>query len=226
MLTGVLLTHLHSDHICDLNDIITSYWIMSPPDAETPLSIWGPPGTIKLVQHILEMLEADIHYRITHHDDLNAAPRLDVVEVAPGDVFTVGTLSVKVGETDHRPVHPSVAFRISDGVHDVVMAGDGIPCDSLDELLVGADAYVQTVLREDIVKMIPMARLQDILDYHSTVEQAAQTAQRAGIKHLILTHYVPAPPPGGEAEWAAAATEHFSGNLVVGPDLTSIDLNA
>jgi ribonuclease Z len=64
------------------------------------------------------------------------------------------------------------------------------------------------------------------LDYHSTVEQAAQTAQRAGIKHLILTHYVPAPPPGGEAEWAAAAKEHFSGNLVVGPDLTSIDLNA
>jgi ribonuclease Z len=226
MLTGVLLTHLHSDHISDLNDIITSYWVMSQPDSETPLSIWGPPGTIKLVQHILEMLQEDIHYRITHHDDLNAAPRLNVVEVAPGDVFTVGTLSVKVGETDHRPVHPSVAFRISDGVHDVVMAGDGVPCDSLDELLVGADAYVQTVLREDIVKMVPVARLQDILDYHSTVEQAAQTAQRAGIKHLILTHYVPAPPPGGEAEWAAAAKEHFSGNLVVGPDLTSIDLNA
>jgi ribonuclease Z len=81
-------------------------------------------------------------------------------------------------------------------------------------------------LREDIVKMVPLARLQDILDYHSTVEQAAQTAQRAGIKHLILTHYVPAPPPGGEAEWAAVAKEHFSGNLVVGPDLTSIDLNA
>lgn len=226
MLSGVVLTHLHSDHICDLNDVITTYWVMSPPDATTPLSIWGPPGTIKMVEHLLEMLEADIHYRITHHDDLNAAPRLNVVEVEPGDTFTVGTLSVKVGETDHRPVHPSVAFRVSNGTHDVVMAGDGVPCATLDELLLGADAYVQTVLRDDIVKLVPVARFQDILDYHSSVSQAAQTAQRAGVKHLILTHYVPAPPLGGEAEWASVATEHFSGNLVVGPDLTSIDLNS
>ena len=29
-LSAVLLTHLHSDHISDLNDIVTSRWIMSP----------------------------------------------------------------------------------------------------------------------------------------------------------------------------------------------------
>ena len=28
-LSGVLLTHLHSDHICDLNDVITTHWVMS-----------------------------------------------------------------------------------------------------------------------------------------------------------------------------------------------------
>jgi ribonuclease Z len=27
-LTAVLITHLHSDHITDLNDVITSQWIM------------------------------------------------------------------------------------------------------------------------------------------------------------------------------------------------------
>ena len=34
-LTAVLLTHLHSDHICDLNDVVTTQWVMSP----TPKSL-------------------------------------------------------------------------------------------------------------------------------------------------------------------------------------------
>ena len=27
--TRVFLTHLHSDHICDLNDVVTTHWVMS-----------------------------------------------------------------------------------------------------------------------------------------------------------------------------------------------------
>ena len=30
MLNAVVITHMHSDHICDLNDVITSHWVMSP----------------------------------------------------------------------------------------------------------------------------------------------------------------------------------------------------
>ena len=41
-LSAVLLTHLHSDHITDLNDVITTHWVMSP--APTPLRIVRPAG--------------------------------------------------------------------------------------------------------------------------------------------------------------------------------------
>ena len=69
---------------------------------------------------------------------------------------------------------------------------------------------------------MPSERLHDICDYHSTVEQAAQTATRAGVRTLVLTHYVPAPAPGQEDEWRALAAAHFDGEVVLGPDLTSV----
>jgi ribonuclease Z len=129
-----------------------------------------------------------------------------------------------VGQTDHRPVEPTVGYRVEHEGHAVVLGGDGIPCAGLDELCAGADAYVQTVLREDMVRMVPMERFQDILDYHSTVEQSAETAARAGVTTLVLTHYVPSMQPGQEDEWRSRAATHFTGQIVLGDDLTSVTL--
>ena len=64
----------------------------------------------------------------------------------------------------------------------------------------------------------------DILDYHSDVEQAAQTAARANVKRLVLTHMVPAPTEDQYSEWIAKAQEHFDGEVVIGDDLTTISL--
>jgi ribonuclease Z len=56
------------------------------------------------------------------------------------------------------------------------------------------------------------------------IEQAAQTATKAGVKTLILTHYVPGIGPGQEDEWRAIAAAHFSGDIVLGDDLTSVTI--
>jgi ribonuclease Z len=121
-------------------------------------------------------------------------------------------------------VEPTVAFRIEDDGRSAVIGGDGVPCAALDELCAGADAYVQTVLREDIVRMVPNPRFQEILDYHSSVEDAARTAARAGVGTLVLTHYIPGMAPDQEGEWRARAAEHFTGNVVLGDDLTNLEL--
>lgn len=68
--------------------------------------------------------------------------------------------------------------------------------------------------------MVPNARLQDILDYHSTVAQAALTAARCGVATLVLTHYVPPLQPGQEDAWRSIAAEHFDGAIILGDDLT------
>lgn len=222
MLSAVLITHLHSDHLTDLNDIITTHWIMAPEG--TPLKVYGPPRTKEIVDATLLALAPDMDYRLAHHDDLTWRPNVEVTEVAPGDTFTIGASTVRVGATDHRPVEPTVAYRIESDGTSVVCGGDGIPCAALDELCADASAYIQTVLREDLVKLVPNARFQDILDYHSTVEQAAQTATRNRVGTLVLTHYVPAIGPGQDEEWRALAAAHFSGPIVLGDDLTSVDI--
>ena len=216
-LHGLLVTHLHSDHITDLNDIITTHWIMAPQGAV--LRIYGPPRTAEVVTATLLALAPDMDYRLAHHDDLTWRPIVEVHEVRPGDRFQIESLRVRVGATDHRPVEPTVAFRIEAETGSVVLGGDGVPCAALDALCAGADAYVQTVIREDIVRMVPNARFQDIIDYHSSVEQAAETASRAGVATLVLTHYVPPIQPGQEDEWRALAGQRTGGGGVGRPPL-------
>jgi ribonuclease Z len=228
MVSAVFLTHLHSDHISDLNDVITTRWIASP--AATPLPIYGPVGTKKMVDGIIGMLSQDEGYRLEHHDDLRAAGgmKIEVNELNAGDSFSIGDVKISVHETDHRPVAPTIGFRFEHDGKVAALAGDTIPCQGLYDMCQNADIYVQTVLREDLVRtfapLVPTGeRFLDILDYHSTVQQAGQTAAQCNVKTLLLTHFVPAIQPGQEDEWRAMAAEHFSGEIVVGPDLTSVE---
>ena len=222
MLTAVVITHMHSDHICDLNDVITSHWVMCP--TPTPLAVYGPQGTATLVEATLRMLAPDVGYRIDHHDDLSAGPDVVVTELGAGDTVRIGPCEVGVYPTEHSPVKPTIGFRVTHGAAIAAIAGDTVPCAGLDALCQGAGVYVQTVIREDLVRRVPSRRFQDILDYHSTVEQAGQTAARAGVKILMLTHYVPPMQPGAEDEWRALAAAHFSGAIVLGDDLTKVTL--
>jgi ribonuclease Z len=223
-LSAVLLTHLHSDHITDLNDVITTRWVMSQEPIEQPLRIVGPVGTKAAVDHLLAFLAPDISYRIAHHDDITAPPPIEVTEVAEGPIEVGTAMTITAGPTDHKPVEPSIGYRFDTGEQAVVVAGDTVPCAGLDALCAGADALVHSVIRKDIITNIPVPRLQDTLDYHSSPEEAAQTAERAGIGTLVLTHYVPAIPPGGGDDWRQLAAQHFTGRVELGDDLHRISI--
>jgi ribonuclease Z len=191
----VFLTHRHSDHITDLNDVITMQWVMS--FGPTPLRIVGPEGTQGLI---------------------------DVTEVSDGVVVDDDGIRIVAAPTEHSPVKPTVGYRIEADGKAVVIAGDTIPCEGLDRLCAGADVYVQTVVRESVVKMIPAPRLQDVLDYHSSIEQAADTAQRNGVKTLVMTHPVPGVAPGTEQEWIDEAQAVFAGEVALANDLDTFTL--
>ncbi|BBY35036.1 ribonuclease Z [Mycolicibacter minnesotensis] len=229
-LSALLLTHLHSDHIADLGDLLITRWVTTfTPDAP-PLPIIGPPGTAEVVEATLRAFGRDIGYRIAHHDDLNAPPPVDVQEHTEGQVWDRDAVRISVAPTDHRPVTPTIGFRIEhtdgDGTASVVMAGDTVPCAGLDELALGAGALVHTVIRNDLIEALPQQRIRDICDYHSSVAQAAETASRAGVGTLVLTHYVPALVPGQEDQWRALAAAEFDGPIELGNDLHRVEVTA
>ena len=84
---------------------------------------------------------------------------------------------------------------------------------------------MHTVIRKDLVDAVPLQRIRDICDYHSTVEQAADTAARAGVGILILTHYVPAMVPGTEDQWRALAAARFGRQIELGDDLHRVQVH-
>ena len=223
-LTALLLTHLHSDHIADLGDLLITRWVSTFTPDPPPLPIIGPPGTAGVVDAMLDAFGPDISYRIAHHADLTGPPAVEVEEVTEGVVWARDEVRITVAPTDHRPVEPTIGFRIEFGGASVVLAGDTVPCATLDELAAGADALVHTVIRKDLVETMPQQRIRDICDYHSSVEQAADTAARAGVGTLILTHYVPPVMPGQEDDWRAKAAATFNGRIEVGADLHRVEI--
>ncbi len=133
-------------------------------------------------------------------------------------------MRVASAPTDHRPVTPTLGYRVEHEGKSIVLAGDTVPCATLDVLCADADLYVQTVVRPDLVRAFPSARFNDVIDYHSSVEDAGRTAARGGVKTLVLTHMVPPPQPGSEEEWIAQAAAHFDGEIVFAHDLMKIEI--
>lgn len=225
-LTGLFVTHLHSDHTTALSDLLTTRWIFQSED--DPLRVWGPEGTGHYVERVLEAMGHDIGYRIAHHATLNHEPSCDVTEVSDGVVFDEGGVVVRAALVEHGPVRPALSYRVEHEGRAVVISGDTVPCEGLDRLCDGADVYVQTVLRRENVLAVPNERFHDILTYHSDLEGTARTAERGKVAKLVLTHLMPPPPPGDDESWAepwlADIRTIYDGTIVVGRDLLEITL--
>jgi ribonuclease Z len=235
LIERVLLTHFHSDHIDGLGEMILQRWVGGTHTA--PLPIHGPAGVERIVLGFNEAYSLDQGYRIAHHGADVLPPTGFGGAAAPfalvdGEAVVVddGELKITAFTVDHAPIEPAVGYRISYKGRTAVISGDTKPNAAVEKAAQGADLLVHEALSPKLVGILEegarkagrnaLAKIMhDILDYHTTPEQAAEIATRAKVKFLLLYHIVPPLPLSAlEGPFLGKARELYSGPLSVGRD--------
>lgn len=232
-LSGVLLTHFHSDHLGGLGEVTMQSWVAGRRES---LPVYGGPGVEKIVDGFNLAYAQDSAYRVAHHGEQalpaeggRATAHAFEVSKQPVIIMEDGGLRVTAFKVEHDPVEPSVGYRFDYDGRSVVISGDTGPSDALVEASRGADLLVHEALAGHLVKrMSEAARARgldrvadlasDILDYHATPAEALDAARRAGVPTLVLTHLVPGPPNRLAERVFMRGTDDTDVELILGRD--------
>jgi ribonuclease Z len=235
---AIFLTHFHSDHIDGLGEVLMNRWIQA--GHTTPVDVFGPEGVEGVVNGFNVAYALDATYRTAHHgpkiappSGTGATPRtfaLPADENAAVVVYEKDDVKISAFLVGHAPIAPAVGYRIDYKGRSAVISGDTIPVDSIRLNARGVDVLVHEALQTSLISRVSeLGReagndrvatiMHDILDYHTSPEQAAEIAQAAGVKHLLLYHIVP-PLPGAffEGAFLGDARNRFDGPITVGTD--------
>ena len=241
---GVFLTHFHSDHIDGLGELSTIRWAGG--DHTAPLLVYGPRGVERVVDGFNAAYAQDANYRHAHHGDLVAPMSAAGMQAVPFDKPPMGELTlvyegeglqVEMLAVDHSPVEPAVGYRFSYKGRSLLITGDTIKQANIQKFSEGIDLLVHEALAPNLVNLMHDAaeRLDnkilakithDIVDYHASPVDAAETARDAGVGHLLYYHIVP--PliiPGQKALYLNGAEDIFP-DYTIGEDGVAFTLPA
>lgn len=222
----IFITHHHSDHNADYGNLLLLAWAT---DLAHPVNTYGPPPLVKMTELFLELNDYDIQTRIVDEGRPPLAPLIVPHEFSgPGLVMQDERVKVTATLVNHPPVVPAFAYRFDSADRSIVISGDTTPSENLIKLAEGADVLVHEVMHlPSIEKLIAAepnaARLREhLLAAHTTCEQVGVVAARAGVKTLVLSHFVPGGIALDDAVWTDPVRVNFKGQIIVGRDLMEI----
>jgi ribonuclease BN (tRNA processing enzyme) len=220
----VFITHHHSDHNADFGTLLLLAWTAG---LTTPVDTWGPPPLAQMTELFLQMSAPDIDIRIADEARPPLKPLIRAHDLREaGLVVRDERVTVRCAVVHHPMVPVALAYRIDGPDRSIVFSGDTTRTDSLIALARGADVLVHEVLYPDVYtgQAAGAARsvAKHILESHTPVEEVGRIAQEAGVKTLVLSHFVPDNNADAEQAWLPLARRHFTGTVIVGRDLLEI----
>lgn len=216
--TAAFITHLHSDHVLGLPDLIFTSWVSG---RSKPFPLYGPHGLASMTEHLYAAFSEDIQIRTEglEHESRDGY-RVAVREIAPGVIYDSGGVRVTAFLVNHGEWREAYGYRFDTPGRSVVFSGDTRPSDELVRMATGVDVLVHEVVPSDTTRHpghksdAEWARY--VRGYHTTALQLGELAARANPKLLVVSH-------NGRRAMAdrilADVRRSFSGPVVIAVDL-------
>lgn len=237
---AVFISHLHWDHTGGLAAILG---LRVQTNAESPLIIYGPPGTEEMVDGLLASMVPGntAGYGVPGSPRPALSEITEVIELRDHDVVEYAGMSVSVRNNTHYSFAPdsgladrfeSLSFRFDLAGRSIVYTGDTGPSAAVEELAQGADLLVAEMM--DVNDTIAMVRQNSpnapeqvlagisrhLRDHHLLPADVGQMASNAGVGAVVVTHFAGRERGDPEhLEYLRQIAEHYDGPVVIANDL-------
>lgn len=223
----VFITHDHSDHDLEYGALLYNAWTTR----QSPrVDAYGPIGLRRMTRNFFNYMKFDIDTRIVD-EGINDPRKLLTVHEFSRSGIVMQNQDVKVTSlrVRHPPITQSYAYRFDAKNRSIVISGDTAYAPELAAFAKGADVLIHEVMYlpalEKLIQQNPGAkRLREhLLASHTSTEDVGRIAAQAGVKTLVLTHFVPGDDPSiTDEQWTEGIRKNFPGKIVVGKDLIEI----
>jgi ribonuclease Z len=224
----VFLTSLVEDHVEGLPILWMLGWSRRQ---STSLAVWGPgpdgsgsPGTASLSANLQSAFSTNTRARrdLIGPVGLPAAGiQIQTTEINEGTVYQNNGVTVTAFLVNHDPIKPAFGFRVDYAGHAVVYSGDTAVSSNLISHAKGVDVLIHEVY----ITPPGASSGGPLAAYHTTPEQAAQVFNQTSPGLAVFTHIVAATAASTPSDLVnRTRAAGYSGRLVVGQDLLSIDI--
>ncbi len=221
---ALFLTHLHSDHVVDIYQLIISSWHSY---RTKPWIIYGPKGTKKFVKKMMDAWEDERTLRIKYE----ARSSIRAFNIIVKEFRTLGKIKIKdlkiqYFEVDHKPVKFAYGFNFIHGDKKLTISGDTRPCENIMKYAYKADVLLHEVFIDgelkETNKMRSKKTLHNVRSYHTPSSLLGKIAKLTNCKKLVLTHLVPT--NFNERKLKKTIRDDFGKNPIIGHDLLKIKI--
>jgi ribonuclease BN (tRNA processing enzyme) len=188
--TAVFITHLHSDHVLGLSDLIFTSWVLG---RTRPFPVYGPHGLARMTDHLYEAFSEDIRIRTEglEHESREGY-RVEVREIGPSVVYDSAGVRVTAFQVNHGEWREAYGYRFDVPGRSIVFSGDTRPSEELVRMATGVDVLFHEALPSDSTLHPGQRSAAEwaayVRAYHTTTLQLGELAARARPKLLVVYH--------------------------------------